>query len=240
MKHAIFYKTYEPDLCWLEWSLKFLERYWHGDFRLVIAAPNFYRERVHDLVPKRLRHDYHFQALEEEYEGYLYQQYVKLMADVWCSADIITYFDSDLMLLRPTGLEDLCENGKPLIYFQSYKELESEGNHVPWQQIVFSVIGRQPQNEYMRVHPFTFHASTIFNLRQRLESLHGQRLYEVIKERPSRSFSEFNLLGYYASLYEQDKYTFKHAQHIFWGRVKQYHSWTQWSPETETELATMI
>ena len=180
---------------------------------------------------------------EEWKDGYMSQQFYKMVADLYCVGDYISFIDSDSMVVRDTDLLDLSLSGRPVITYLPYAELNPEihGQANGWIQVMKEVLMLSPELEFMRGIPYVYRRDTIANCRNHLERLHGKSIEDIIRTRPAREFSEFNTLGLFAYCFERDRYEFIHEKKIDWrGITRQFHSYTQWNDDTPTLLAKLL
>jgi glycosyltransferase involved in cell wall biosynthesis len=210
----IFIKSYREDFKWLELCLKSIKKYVTGYNEIIILIPegdNFTPTTERTFVHK----------IKEEGNGYLFQQYCKMIAHNYSGADYIMYVDSDCIFHSPVNVKDLIVDGKPQILMTSYKEL---GNLVPWQKPTADFIGQVPEFEFMRRHCFIYHKKTLSNL---LHWFKGDLKKYVLSR---TEFSEFNAIGFYAYLFERDKYNFIDTKDWTYtpAIVNQYHSYTEY------------
>lgn len=229
MTSSIFIKTYQPDLKWLEWSLKFLERNWQDwdSTELVICCPQDCVETIKSWEsPMKPR----FFTVPEWTDGYLGQQYRKMMADTYCEGDYITFIDSDAMLVEPTHLDDLFGAAGPTVYYTPYGPEVGDANC--WKPIVASVMHLDPKYEFMRRLPLTYARDTLDACRWHLQRLHGMTLENIFYCQRPRHFSEFNVIGFYAWVFERDCYDFRNTDLGFPpGRVRQFWSYGDWTDD---------
>jgi hypothetical protein len=237
MRSSILIKTYPPDLTWLRWAIKFLDVNWQEESELVIVAPNICMEEIRAMSQK-------FEPVlvpREEWGtewAYVGQQFHKMIADQYCHGEYITFIDSDCMLFKPTTLEDLCVDGKPIIWTTPHSVL---GDTVPWKRVVRNIMMIEPLLEYMRCQPITYKASTLQKCRAHLEKLHGTDLETMMRGRPHKSFSEFNVLGFYADVFDKKEYVFRDAAtQGDWHRVKQFFSYGDWNEDMPRYLTELL
>ncbi len=236
MTSSVFIKTHFPDLRWLQWSFRFLKKNWKTDSEFVICCPGDCIELIKPMQDD-LGHDIRISPMEQWPGdlGYLHQQFMKMHADLYCKGELITYIDSDVMLAISTDVEkDLCVDGKPIIWHTPYSEI-----HSPWQRTVSHFLALQPQDEYMRCFPITYKPETLKSCRERIEYIHGCSLEEVIRK--CHACSEFNIVGFFARVFQKDLYTWKNTSEMFvhgnenlhWhDRVKQFWSGGDWNEST--------
>lgn len=235
MTSSVFIKTQLEDLGFLEWALKFIRKNWKTESQFVVSAPHECTEQlikmsdtlgsVIDLAPMD----------QWPERGYIHQQYMKMHADNYCNGELITYLDSDAMLVLPTDLEkDLCVDGKPIIWFTEYERLDA-----PWQYIVSQVMSLTPKHEFMRCFPITYNRSTLKACRERIQEMHGCGIEQLMHN--AITWTEFNVLGFHAFVFEKPRYAWKHTDLMFtpeglqrhWhDRVRQFHRTYDWNDAT--------
>lgn len=236
MRSSVFIKTWQVDLRWLEWCFRFLKKNWLSESEFVVCAPNDCSDAIKGMT-ELLGHPTRLCPMEQWGEkGYLHQQYIKMNADLYCDGELITYVDSDAMLVMPTDLEkDLCVDGKPIIWQTPYSQI-----HTPWQPVVAKIMSLQPQHEYMRCFPITYLRSTPKQCREHLEKMHGMSL-DVLIRNSSISWTEFNVMGFYAKVFQGQLYSWKdttemflqeNKEHHWHDRVRQFHNIIDWHQGT--------
>jgi len=238
MRHSIFIKSYPKDEPWLKWCLKFLSKYWRTPSELVIMAPNLMMENIENSwISGRSNFpwEYKFRPMDEWPNGYVGQQYFKMMADLYCSGEFITYFDSDAMLLKPLGLGDLLSGGAyPKVYATPYSKV---GDAQCWRPVVQDMFGETADFEYMRRLPVTHHRSAIIACRIFLEDRFQRPLRDIMQ--PMQRFSEFNVLGHFCFTRMRDYYHWMNTEQVDieppW--VEQFWSHGGLSAERETQFA---
>lgn len=223
---CIFIRTYPPDLPWLKWCLKSLEANWREteySTEIVISCDSVCLPAIEELkcsIPTRA-------CAEEQWEdGYIFQQYVKLRADLYTEADVILFLDSDNVVMRPISVRDFGQHSRITMPFDYYRTL---GKTVPWQQVVTEVMGRSPDKEYMRRFPILHWRDAIRGTRFHIESTHRRPLDEILRARPLRSMSEFNCIGFWCEIAMPNKYWFVESRYNPNPEpiVKQFHSYTE-------------
>ena len=226
MRSSVFIKTFAPDLHWLEWCLRFLNKNWKGTSEFVICAPNDCSDRI-KAMESILGHDISLAPMEQWENGYTHQQYMKMQADVYCSGEYISFIDSDAMLVRPTDFDtELMIGDKSVMWYTEYSKIPGVG----WYHLVEQVLGMQPEYEFMRSFPITYHRSTISSCRAEIEAKHGMSLYDFMSS--VRSWSEFNIMGFFAFVFQRHLYEWKNTwecpmhEHDAYrhDRVRQWHN----------------
>jgi glycosyltransferase involved in cell wall biosynthesis len=229
MKVDIFFKSYRNDFKWLKYSLQSLTKFVTGYNEIIIVIPEGDRHLLDFELPDRA----FVHTIKETGSGYLFQQYVKMIANNYCSADYIMYVDSDCIFHSPVHVPDLIKEGKPEILMTSYEELK--GN--PWKEPTADFMGQVPEYEFMRRHCFIYHKETLSNL----IAWFKKDLKTYVMSRPSNHFSEFNVIGFYAYLFEMDRYNFVNTKDWEYvpAIVNQYHSYTEFEAK-ENEIKKML
>jgi hypothetical protein len=229
MKVDIFIKSYKDDFKWLKYCLQSVSKFVTGYNEIIIIIPEGERHLINFPLPERT----FVHTLKEEGHGYMFQQYVKMIAPNYCGAEYIMYVDSDCIFHSPVNVQDLITDGKPQILMTNYNELGS----CPWQKPTADFIGQVPEFEFMRRHCLIYHKDTLVNL----VTWFKQDLKSYILGITSRTFSEFNVMGFYAYLYERDKYNFVDTKNWTYtpAIVNQYHSYSQFL-EKENEIIEIL
>lgn len=193
---TIFIKTYLNDLEWLKHCLKSVAKYASG-FEIVIVADencknvldgwNLTKEKVVYVRPS--------------YEGYLFQQEVKLRAFEYVSTEYVMFIDSDCIFTDFVTPDFYMRNGKPRMLMTPYVDIPEV---LFWKEITDKAIQYDVEYEFMRCQPLVYHTSTLVNLWNN----HSSHFLPLLRTAQNRQFSEFNLLGAYAFKYENEKYSF--------------------------------
>lgn len=231
MKISIFIKTYKNDFAWLFYCLKSIKKYCTGYDKVIIIVPSQDAKEWNAMkfdFPKRTEIFF----VNEEGNGYLFQQYVKMSAWKYSDADYIKFFDSDCIFTEKVNLQDEIAGGKPTILYTDYNKVEDA---ICWKKPTEKFIGQEINYELMRRNGLVYHRSTLEN---------AYKLHSDLKERilNSKQFSEFNAIGAYALTKEKSKYTFINTDT---GKFKptpfkQYWSWSGLTPEEKKELQSLL
>ena len=249
MTSTIFIRTYSNDLPWFRWCIASLAKFWAEDSKILVSCEPGDVAEVQGVLSQYV-HDRPSEVQPwvqwGNDKGYYFQQWQKLTADQLTDSDAIVFFDSDLLLNRTCSLADfMSPDHKRLRWFyEPYSSVEtSEPGAMSWRLPTWRAMGVRPEYEFMRRHPFIVWRETLANCRTYLESLHGP-LADWLLNLPGHGtepiFSEFNCLGFYAWLHDQDRYLFldvntqKTAGDKYWSLgcqitenpVDQFHSWT--------------
>lgn len=207
---GLFLKTYHGDLQWLPYLFRSINKYVTGFSHLVITTDN--EQEAQQVTEIVIKHRLHMEMIchvvsadrPHDFEGYVFQQYVKLKAFDYLQTDFIMYLDSDCLFQSPFNPMDMFFEGKPVIFKTHYSRIES-----PWKSVTEQAIGQPVEWEYMRRHPFMYIRETLVNLFK-----FKPNIYDYTKERSrSRNFSEFNFIGAYAETHEPDNYHFHDTEY---------------------------
>lgn len=143
--------------------------------------------------------------VQEQGEGYLFQQNIKLHADCFTDAEFICYMDCDTIFTRPATPQDLIvDNRKVRWLYTPYSSIDS-GDGQTWKEPTEKLMGHPVENEMMRRHPFCAPRWALQAFREWMWKIHGMSLERYVMSRPNREFSEFNALGAYLWYYHKDK-----------------------------------
>jgi hypothetical protein len=224
----IFIRSYRADFPWLVYCLRSIAKFAKGFGKVHICVP------VTDVdgVPVGTNEEVHFvNAWEDDYLG---QQSDKLYADMYCNAPYILCLDSDCIFTKEIRPEDLFVDGKPVWLYEKVPSQDT-----PWTQITHDAIGWEPEYEFMRRHPFLFERQALRDFRNYMFNRHNKALNVYIKERPYRSFSEFNAYG--AWCYKEKNLLYK------WLHPSEFHcianqewSWGGLTEEIKVKLENIL
>lgn len=245
MDAQLFIRTWEADLDWLRVCLKSAAKYWRSDLvPVIVATPQCFTPHPTSPIFKigpaeRLHASVHIE--EKSSDQRRGANYIGMHADTYCVKSVeeddkmILITDSDCLFTRECGADHMVTafNPKILIYGQDYESLLSTANPQDhncftwYKRVVNEVLGIDPPAEYMRRHPFMFHASTIRNCRNFIRAKHRKPLILVMQQYHSGYFSEFNLISAYALRYEPDRYDYCPIDNAGPPFIRQFHSWSQ-------------
>lgn len=211
MKIDLFYKSYAKDFKWLYYSLRSVKKFLTNYNEIVIVIPERDKSQFdYSYLPTKTTVHFVDERTKTFQEGYLYQQYIKMSAHLYCKGDYIMFCDSDLIFNTATDVSKLVTNNKPEILYTPYEKV---GDAQCWREPTERFMNHPVEFEFMRRLPLIYHRSTvekIFNL--------VPDLYNIIML--SGRFSEFNALGAWAFEHEQKKYSFINTDN--WDFVPNY------------------
>lgn len=200
MTTSLFIRTYHGDAPWLRYCLRSIEKFTRGFNQKVIVTPESSHFAIHPLAEEfGWEYDVCPLLANDDYVG---QQATKMMADQWCSGEVICFVDSDLLFTREFTPECLVDgDGKILMLKTRYDTIEC-----PWQPITEKVVGFPVEWEYMRRFPLAYPRELLSITREHIERVHGKSFEQFIRDIPGRHVSEFNVLGAIAEKYMPERF----------------------------------
>ncbi len=189
-----FIKSYPPDFDRLSYCLRSLNKFARGFGRPVLAVPpnhglNLTQEEIHEI--------------HEQSPGYLFQQVVKLNADLHTNADFIWYIDSDCVLTRETHADEFLVNGKARWMMTPWKDCK-EVKKV-WFHILAKCVQEAPEHEFMRRHGILIPRWALKGFRDFIQQTHGVSMDAYVMNQPGHEFSEFNCIGFWLWCFHREK-----------------------------------
>lgn len=247
MRADVFIKTWYGDLCWISYALRFLERNWvEPDSNIIVLANSDCRKIIETWgFSSRVKYFY----VDPWPDSNQFQGYLTLSLADYSDADIFVIFDSDTMLLEPIRLTDCLQDGDPIIWYLPYSDANPVYERM-WGPIMERWLGVVPQSDFMQRWPFVYRSSTLANVRRMItsrtrygvrESLHSSVPYrpENFNHHPFK-FCEHNVIGFYCSIHEPDRYKIRDVRTQERNPVRQYHSWSDWGPHRIAELDQLL
>lgn len=249
MRADIVIASYRKDLRWLEFNLQFLVKNWkEPESRIIIRVDRDCEETIEGwkgewtLDPRLYMH-----YVDPWPDGYHFQMYLKMTADQYTDADLIILVDSDVMLMSPATLDDLMEDGKPVVYYLDWVAAEAVAEQ-KWRSGTSRIMGMDLDRDYMVSVPCTFWHSTFASTRDRITKVTGQGFKDAVySERPydytqfldhPMIYADYEALGLFAAKCESERYVVKPrpAKHwpfcLFWSHG--------YSLEIETRLRNAL
>jgi hypothetical protein len=212
---TIFIKTYKNDLKWLKYCLMSIAKY-AQDFKVVIVADE---DCKRDLDGWNLTREKVF-YVKPSYEGYLYQQEVKLTAFMYVDTEYVLFMDCDCIFTDYVNLDSFLKDGKPTLLKTPYEDIPEV---MFWKTTTEDAIGFEVNFEYMRRNGLCYRTETIMNLWDDFSI----RFLPKLKIARNRQFSEFNLIGAYIEKYEENLYNIVNTRdEIPYHPVKQFWSYS--------------
>lgn len=229
MSTSIFIKTCRKDLDWLKYCLESIRKYAIGFNEVVIVAD---KSCVGHLAPVLNGSEKVFYARDWT-NGYIQQQYIKLISDGYCTSEHILFVDSDVVFFDYFSENSFMRGRKPILLKTRYGNLEGAE---AWRPITERAMGFPVEWEYMRRAPLLYRKNTITAFRN---AFYG--VVDSLKRMTDHSFSEFNALGAFVEKYEARDYfisdTVDWMPHTV---AKQFWSWGEMSHEIQQEMRGFI
>src|SRR6476660_1387011 len=222
--------TYPPDLQWLDYCLRSVQKYWRSNLApYIIATPECRGQmpRISDKMGCTVTFE------PQDPDHHRGQIFIKMNADKYIEAPLIMITDSDCLFTKPCSVEDFMNLGRPIVTMEAYASLiprsiiPDQNCFANYKEVIGTVLHLLAEHEYMRRHPFLFYRDHIRDVRERIESIMNKPLYEVMQGFNSGYFSEFNLFAAYC----RDR----HPEEYFWQDIwsaqppiiHQFHSHSQ-------------
>jgi hypothetical protein len=227
---SLFIKSYRGDFRWLTYCLRSIQKFATGFQEIVIVIPD--TDNLDHLTAERVV------KVKESGTPYLFQQVVKMYADTYTDADFISFVDSDCIFVEPVTPETFMTDGKVNWLYTPWEHIPED---VKWREVMQKCLGEDPPAEMMRRHPQMIPRWALEEFRGFVAQKHGVSLEHYILSQPGRSFSEFNVCGFYLWLYHHDKIHWINTEDYLPPTVlSQYWSWGGITPEIEAEVKTLL
>lgn len=211
----IFIKSTPKDYEWLSYCRRSIDKFATGFGKVILVIPKseegspesiglYVNGVIDDWMPGN--HKIQIKAIEvPEYgeDHYLSQQVFKMHAGTFSDADYFLYIDSDTIFTKPVTPETFFKDGKPIWLMTPWQD----AGDLPWKAIMQKFMGREPPFEFMRRMGQVIPRWLLIKFREFCEEKHGMTLDKYIMSQPSRSFSEFNVIAFYAYEFHRDKFT---------------------------------
>jgi len=222
MKVGLLCKSCKKDLPWLAYAVRSFEKNWRSPWtetRWTIVLDNDCRglAAVHDITRSG-----HIEVLYTEPwpDRYAHAMAIKACADRILGTELVFLFDSDMMLVRPTTLEDLLVEVKPRLQYARWDSAyDSETRGVArqvWGQASIRSTGIPLTRDWLASPVWLFWGSTLAGARYLVEKEHRLPFWAAVYSstiyHPSRflehphTFCDIENIGLYGSLAEADRY----------------------------------
>ena len=225
---AIFIKTWRDDLPWLRHCVDSIQKYASGFSECVIVADKNCRYSMEFVPP-----NFGIKYVPQWPNGYIQQQWCKIIANRFTDADQILFVDSDCVFFAPFTPETFMKDDKPILLKTRYSEL---GNTVPWKPITEAFVGFPVEWEYMRRMPILLLSSTLSGFVNFYPNTEA-----TLRALKTNSFSEFNVLGAVAEKHQPDAYIFQDTADFLPDAVcRQFWSWGKITDEVKKEMESFL
>lgn len=230
MSVALVVRSYDKDFCWLDWSVRCMEKYLTGIDEKILITPRGQRPALEtlDYFDKHV-----FSDEDQRCHGYIAQQIDKLTAWQHTQCEYLYFNDSDCMYKEPFDARSKLIDGRCHLYREKWDTVAEWGHF--WRDVIRRYIGIESEYEYMRCQPIVHPVHVI---RALLDS--HPNLFDEARKLPigNGEFSEFNLVGAFAAEHMPDRYIFSEGP--FDSPVKAYWSHGGFTEEIASEIALLL
>lgn len=222
---TILIKTYLDDLKWLKHCLKSIAKYASGFDVVIIADANCQPELSGwNLTQEKVIY------VNPTYEGYLFQQEIKLRAFEFTDSEYILFMDCDCIFTDFVTPEFFLTDGNPNLLKTPYEDIPEV---MFWKTATEDAIGFEVEFEFMRRNSLVYRRSTLIDL----WNTYSTRFLPKLRTAKNRAFSEFNLMGAYVQKFERDKYNIINTRdEIPYHPVRQFWSYSGLSKDDLKEI----
>lgn len=194
----IFIKSYKRDFWLLQLSLQTISKNVTGYNNILLLIPEDEKEFFDTREMPERTLIFYVHEYGQEGSGWYFQQWLKMSAHKYSSADYIMFTDSDCMFDHPVDLQEFIADGKPEILYTSWDKV---GDARAWLEPTEKFMKDTVPFEFMRRNQLIYHRSTLIRI-----SEYAPDLEKTIMS--SEHFSEFNCIGAFAYKYERHMYNF--------------------------------
>jgi len=203
MKTSIITVTYDKDLEYLKYNLKFIQKFCKGYHDNIVIIDDHENDCVEtqnylDSIGQK-----YFVNSEAKHvnKGYIRQQYIKLFSDQYVSDDTeyICHVDTDNIFTSPHDPSVYFKDGLPIVGIQKWTDMSNN----KFKQYTDNTVGFKSVYNFMRRMPLIYHKDLFESLRSCIESNHGD-IIEYLNT--LETFSEYNTLGAFAYMFQRDRY----------------------------------
>lgn len=232
MTTDIFIKSYHKDFPWLSNCLRSIQRFGTGFRDIVIVIPD--TDNLDHLTIEKVV------KVKEYGEGYMFQQSVKLHADLYTDADMIVQLDSDCVFTRPVSPESFMTEGKVDWLYTPWGNVGEDAKRA-WGEVMRKCIGEDPPAEFMRRSSQMIPRWALQEFRGFIAERHGVGTEHYIMSQPGRHFSEFNCIGFYLWLHHHEKVNWINTEEgLPPNLVRQFWSWGGLTKDVNREIQQIL
>ena len=242
MKTEIFIVSYSPDIQYLEYCIRSVEKFARGFSGVTLLVPTHERKmglwanfEYRNGIKIKLR-DY--TVPDNRALWHLAHQIQKCRAEEWCpDADLILHTDSDCIFTEAVTPDDYIIDGKPRLMIEDFTRMP--GSH--WKDTTERALGTTAKYETMRQHPAVHYAGMYGDMRRRVEAVHNMPFNDyVLAQKPDFpwGFSEFCALGAFVLIASK----WKSKYHIIdlgrspWPKTKLMQFWSHGPIDSEQPM----
>jgi FkbM family methyltransferase len=194
---SIFIKSYAKDFKRLSLLLLSIKKFvkCSGGFNVVLVIEECDKNHKDLYIPDDLNLKL-VVVPNGAYNGYIYQQEIKLRAYEWCDSKYIMFMDSDCLIGKKQDIMDFIVDGKPVLLKRKWDE---GADFYCWKHPTDICLNIDSQWETMPCMPFIYEVDTL----KRLGEIYNWVEYF---SKGVHVFSEFNVIGNWIINNESDRY----------------------------------
>lgn len=188
----IFIRTYKKDIEWLDYCVRSIKKYCSSYRNLVIVYPEGEQECGKFSLTS-------FAASPINPDGYIDQQYSKLIADTYCKQDAthLLMLDSDCFAHDYISPKTYIRNDK-ILFPITHKTSPQVSECQPFIKTCESILNCEVEYEFMRRQPFLLQTKDLKSFREWFDQTQSVDLKSYLSNcKKADSFSEYNLIGAY-------------------------------------------
>jgi hypothetical protein len=208
MKTSIVTITYDKDLEFLKYNLKSIQKFCKGYHDNVVIIDNHENDCVEtqkylDSVGQKY---FVNKEAKQVKKGYVRQQYIKLLSDLYVprDTDYICHIDADSLFKKEHTPNRFFRNNKPILIKNNYSKLvkaftkrgENPDWILKWKETTSEILNFDVEHEFMFRMPLVYPKNLTKLVREYIEKINNSSLLSVLKD--MSIMSEYNVLGAYA------------------------------------------
>lgn len=241
-KVDLFYKTYNVDEQWLNYSLRSVYRFAEG-FRQIIVVSN----RGHNYTPPRGNIPVHYIEIDRPEDNgnyfkgidYWWQMGIKMSWHLFTDADEAVLVDSDYIFYDRFSPDSWRRDGKIVWLRRPWHEVPEA---IGWKEGVDAFLRKDTVYSHMVAPGFymTRLASQVYT--EYVERTFGQTPMQYFIDLNHPGTSEFESYGAYMDEINHIEYAFYHPAELGWNPwpIRQYWSWGGITEEIRNEIEGLL
>lgn len=213
MNIDLFIVSYRRDFRYLKYALRSIAKFGTGFRSTVLVVPNNDFDEAVKLARETENGITTVVRSGDEWpeKGMLWHMNVIVHSDEWSpTSDIILHVDSDCTFTEPFSPADYMKDGKPILYFQSFKTLGVHAPQIlPWQVCTRECLPFEPEFETMRMEPLIYTKATYPLTRKLMTQKTGESVPSYVQKQRNtfpQSWCEHVTLGNVAMKFLPEQY----------------------------------
>lgn len=242
IKTTILIVSYKRDFRYLKYCLRSVQKFCSGFAVCRVFVPEQDVQECEALFTPKESMPITVSGFNEwPGKGMLHHMLLVLHADELCpESDLILHTDSDCVFTKPITPESFMVEGKPILYYASYRWLiTQQANLSCWQDAVERALGWRPLFEFMRRHPAVHWRQVYAKTRALIEDYHKISVAEFMQKQRNefpQSFAEYPTLGEVAWNYFKKQYHWIDQQNNELDKSHIHQAWSHRDPVQEDML----